>query len=162
MFKKTPAPSATPGRPTTQTPYGALFTDTEAFANYVEQRRLHEWHASFLSDMESLRIDAATAVKRIDDFWATLKPEHGGLKTGQLARIRASLAGNTEIHLGPQLTALRRATDEHMKYGPGNAAQVCERPPAADSLPYNGPFPRKSGDHTPAYGYQRAMADGRL
>ena len=149
------------GRPTEQTPYGVLFTDTAAYADYVEQRRLYDWHVSFLDDLQSLRIDATTAIKRIDDFFETLKPCHGGLKTTQLPRIRACLAGNTEIDLGTQLTALRKSVVDVMRHAPGNVAQTCERPPVAGSRPYDGPFPRASGDHTPAFGYHRTLASGR-
>ena len=153
-------PTAT-SRPTEQTPYGLLFADTEAFARYTEAIRIRDWLQAFLEDMEHLRIDSRAAIKRIDAFWLTLAPAQGSLKTEQLARIRACLAGNTEIPMGPQLTGLRLMTSNHWHAAVSSTAQDCERPLTGAEIAYTGPFPRKSGDQTPAYGYHRAMADGR-
>ena len=159
----TKKPKADSGRPTKQTPYGLLFTDTEAFARYAELRRIRDWLRSFLDDMEHLRLNASTATKRIDEFEATLKAGFD-LKTGALAnlsRIRASLSGNAEIHLGQQLTALRRHMQMHWDYVVSSAGQSVERVPTGHERPYDGPVPRKSGDQTPAFGYHRALASGR-
>jgi hypothetical protein len=149
------------GRPTVQTPYGVLFSDTEAYSRYAEITRVRDWLLAFLYDMERLRIDAPTAVKRIDEFWSTLRPCHGGLKADQLQRIRACLAGDSAIHLSQQLTGLRTATRNHWCYSVGSAAMDCESVPTGQEIPYGGPFPRKSGDQTPAFGYHRALADSR-
>jgi hypothetical protein len=154
----TKKPKADQGRPTEQTPCGLLFTDTEAFARYVEFRRIRDWLKSFLDDMEHLRIDAPTAIKRIDAFCDTLASAN---KTDILARIRASLSGNAEIRLGQQLTALRLHTSNHWDYVVSCVGQDCERPLTGQERPYDGPVPRKSGDQTPAFGYHRALASGR-
>lgn len=159
MTMKNPKASS---RPTEPSPFGLLYSDTEAYGRYVELRRIRDWLKSFLDDMEHLRIDASAAIERIDEFWRTVQPCHGSLKTEHLARIRASLSGNAEMHLGPQLTALRLSTSRHWDYSVTCVAQDCERPPTGGEGVYTGPFPRKSGDHMPAFGYSRAMATGRL
>lgn len=154
----TKKPKADQGRPTEQTPCGLLYTDTPAYARYAEARQVRDWHKTFLDDLEHLRIDGATAIKRIDEFEATAKPVH---KNEYLPRIRAALAGATEIGLGRQLTALRLFVSNHWDYVVSCIAQDCERPPTGHERPYDGPVPRKSGDHTPAFGYHRALTSGR-
>lgn len=152
MFRKTT--KADTGRPTEQTPYGVLYTDTAAYAHFAEVRRVRDWLAAFLDDMEQLRISAPEAVKRIDEFLSTLTPQHGHLKTEALGRIRASLNGDPEIHLGPQLTALRLHTSNLWDYAVRCAAQDCERVTSGLERPYAGPFPR--GSQEPAFGFRRA------
>jgi hypothetical protein len=154
-------PKADPGRPTVQMPGGIKFSDTEAYALYAELARIRDWLKSLLDDMEHLRIDAPTAIKRIDDFCATLGSAHSSLKTERLDRIRAGLSGNAAVPLGAQLTALRTELRNHWDYAVAGAAHDCEGPPTGQEIPYNGPFPRSSGDQAPAFGYHRAMASGR-
>ena len=148
------------GRPTAQTPYGLRFSDTNAYANYLELLGIRDWLTAFLSDTENLRINAAEAVQRIDDFTATLAPKHASLDTDTLARIRACLSSQNGIPLGGLLTGLRSQTNLHWNYAVSGAAQDCECVPTGSEIAYTGPFPRKS-DHTPAYGYHRALAAGR-
>ncbi len=141
MTTKTSASKVGPGRPSEATPDGGvLYTDTPEFAHYAELRRIRNWHEAFLDDVEHLRISSAEAIKRIDEFEASLP---ASFKQDNLSRIRASLSGNAEIHLGTQLTNLRRVTRHHWGYSVSCAAQNCERVPNGQERPYDGPLPRQ-------------------
>lgn len=152
-------PKADPGRPIVQTPGGIKFSDTEAYARYAEFVRIRDWLKSFLDDMEHLRIDAPTAIKRIDAFTVTLGSAHGSLKTECLDRIRVCLSGNTAMPLGRQLTALRLEI-AHWDYAVMGSAHDCERPTTGQETPYTGPFPLKV-DRTPAVGHARGRMTAR-
>ncbi|MEJ8856971.1 hypothetical protein WKW79_20515 [Variovorax robiniae] len=158
MFRKNQTPKADTGRPSESTPYGVLYTDTAAFTHFAEVRRIRDWLASFLDDMEQLRVSAPDAVKRIDGFWDTLPPQCAYLKSDTLARIRASLNGDSEIYLGAQLSTLRRHALDQWGHGVSGAAHACESVPTGHERPYTGPFPR--GPQEPAFGYQRALMSG--
>ena len=145
-------------RPSEQTPFGHLYTDTPAYAEYLEACRIRDWHETFLDDMERLRLNADQAIKRIDDFVATLPPSRMSISTIYLAPIRECLSGNTDMKLAQRLNGLRHHTWVDVA---GSFAQHCERVPNGQEIAYSGPFPREPGSHTPAYGYHRAMADGR-
>jgi hypothetical protein len=160
MFKKTP--SAAPGRPTATTPYGVKFTDTPAYSRYAELLRIRDWHKSFLDDMDHLRLDGPAAVERIEDFIASLSAEHRGSTVEHLERVSACLRGTSTAPLSVQLLGLRMTSQNHWAFCVSSAAQECESVPTGQEIAYDGPFPRKAGDQTPAYGYQRAMASGRL
>lgn len=161
MTKKT-TPSA-PDRPTTKTPFGVVYTDTPEFATYDEVRRIRDWMAAFLADVEGLRIDAAEAVRRIDAFGPTLRPSDASLvKDGPLACMRSCLSGEVERPMSRPLVWLRSHLDSHWDYVVSCTGQNCPRPPTGQEVSYNGPLPRTPGEHTPAFGYFRAMASGRL
>ena len=156
IFKK---PKVSNDRPNEQTPYGLLYSDTDTYARYVEALRVRDWLAAFLSDMDRLRLNPTEAIKRIDDFSATLAPHQGSLKSDHLDRLRASLAETSPIPFGSLLTGLRVHVSQHWGAVVASIAQDCERVPTGLERPYTGPFQRDT--HTPAYGYYRAMADNR-
>ena len=148
-------------RPSAQTPYGLLYSDTDDYARYAEVLRIRAWLKDFLDDTDHLRIDGKEALKRIDAFVLTLQPEHASLNTDHLASIRACLSGNVEIRLSQRLSALRMHLSQHWDYVVGCCGQACASVPTGQEIAYTGPFPREAGSQVPAYGYHRAMADGR-
>ena len=132
-------------RPTASTPCGTVYTDTPAYAHYLEVKRIHDWLLAFQTDMENLSLSKPEAVARITAFYDTLQPAHGGLKTGPLELIRKSLDGNTDIRIGMALSALRLDIGNHWHYAMGSAAQVIPRPLTDEQktdhrLRYAGPF----------------------
>ena len=152
------APKVSKDRPSEQTPFGHLYTDTTDYARYVEACRIRDWLDGFVDDLDHLRLSAPEAIKHIDAFVATLAPALMLIHDTYLADIKAALSGNTAIKLSQRVNGLRHHTWANVA---SSFAQDCERVPNGQEIAYSGPFPREAGSQVPAYGYHRAMADGR-
>lgn len=128
-------------RPQASTPYGEVFTDTPAYAAYVESRRIHDWLVTLQADLCNLSLSKAEAVARIVDFQSSLTPAQGTYKTeyGPLEMLRKALDGNTAINVSSALRGLSFAI-EHAHQAASFQAQDMERIPDPTAPRYTGPF----------------------
>lgn len=148
-------------RPTACTPFGTFYESqaTRRLITVIAHAEDLKAISTAAHSMQLSRDELKTKLIGLRKYYAdipgaTPSVEWVGVPEAIVTAIEHGTPFVSEAH-GDFMRALHHQAQERYSLR-GNGSIECEPVPASAAPAYSGPFPRKSGDQTPAYGWSRA------